>query len=226
MSQRLFFLSHLSRMWKVAAFVGVNHIKGQAATEDLASEFLDSLGQWTQQAQQNQRALQELLRQVHDYQVARPGVDHDSMLEYDRQRLLKENLIEQVIGVCVDTVEAYQSLLATQMAAEQLMGQVSSPKAEVDGLDADQVGYVQILASAMRHDRDAVEQEFEKFCNQLVQQPLLYVPLAKGGDPHKIVSSRIRRMAIQELLVTLPRLGLIEATHHPVSYTHLTLPTT
>lgn len=213
-SQRLFFLSHLSRMWKVAAFVGVNHIKGQAATEDLASEFLESLGQWTQQAQQNQRALQELLRQVHNYQVARPGVDHDSMLEYDRQRLLKENLIEQVIGVCVDTVEAYQSLLATQMSAEQLMGQVSSPKAEVDGLDADQVGYVQILASAMRHDRDAVEQEFEKFCNQLVQQPLLYVPLAKGGDPHKIVSSRIRRMAIQELLVTLPRLGLIEATHH------------
>ncbi len=212
-SQRLLFLSHLARMWKVAAFVGVNQVKHPSHPAASTQEFLASLIQWTHQARQNQIALEQLLQQVHGYRIARPGADHDSMLEYDRQRLLKENLIEQVIGVCVDTLEAYQALLATQMAASSL-GSGGADGVSCEGLDSDQVSYVQILASGMMQDRDAVEEKFEKFCEQLAQQPLLYVPLAKGGEPDKIVSSRVRRMAIQELLVTLPRLGLIEATHH------------
>ena len=213
-SQRLLFLSHLARMWKVAAFVGVNQVKYPSDSPETAHEFMNSLNQWTHQARQNQSALDQLLRQVHGYKIARPGADHDSMLEYDRQRLLKENLIEQVIGVCIDTVEAYQSLLATQMAASSLGTDETSVSVSFEGLDPDQVAYVEILALAMMQERDAVEEKLEAFCEQLAQQPLLYVPLAKGGNPDKIVSSRVRRMAIQELLVTLPRLGLIEATHH------------
>src|SRR4029434_2509155 len=38
--------------------------------------------------------------------------------------------------------------------------------------------------------------------------PLLYVPLAKGGDPQQIVAVRVRQSAIQNLLAWLPRMGL------------------
>jgi hypothetical protein len=42
-----------------------------------------------------------------------------------------------------------------------------------------------------------------------LEYPLLYVPLAKGGDPHSIVAARTRQRAIQDLLAWLPRQGLL-----------------
>jgi hypothetical protein len=46
----------------------------------------------------------------------------------------------------------------------------------------------------------------------LAQQELLYVPLARGGRPRRIVKARALSQLLQDLLEWLPRLGLIRET--------------
>ncbi len=49
--------------------------------------------------------------------------------------------------------------------------------------------------------------------DELADLPLLYVPLAKGGNPREIVATRIRQRSIQDLLLCLPRIGLYAPTY-------------
>ena len=44
------------------------------------------------------------------------------------------------------------------------------------------------------------------------QQPLLYVRLAKGGEPEKIAAVRSLQQMFRELLRRLPRLGMLRET--------------
>ena len=46
----------------------------------------------------------------------------------------------------------------------------------------------------------------------LVRQPLLYVALARGGSPQRIVASRGLQQMLRRLLAYLPRLGLLRET--------------
>ena len=44
--------------------------------------------------------------------IARPSGDHESMVQYDRQRMLKEMLLDRIISTCVDTADAVRFVLA------------------------------------------------------------------------------------------------------------------
>ena len=63
-------------------------------------------------------------------------------------------------------------------------------------------------ARCFRQDIAAARQACGDLLKALAKQPLLYVPLAKGGNPQEIVAVRVRQHAIQDLLAWLPRLGL------------------
>jgi hypothetical protein len=69
-----------------------------------------------------------------------------------------------------------------------------------------------VFSGLLRGDPEAVQTNWEPLVESLRLQPLLYVPLAKGGDPHKIVAARVRQRAIQDLLAWLPRQGLMAET--------------
>ena len=49
----------------------------------------------------------------------------------------------------------------------------------------------------------------DSLIDALMELPLLYVPLNRNGDPHRIVAARVRQRMIQDLLAALPRTGMI-----------------
>ena len=51
-----------------------------------------------------------------------------------------------------------------------------------------------------------------KLIVSLSRQPLLYVALARGGNPLRIVASRSLQCTLRRLLGYLPRLGLLQET--------------
>jgi hypothetical protein len=59
----------------------------------------------------------------------------------------------------------------------------------------------------MSERRGQVAESFERYIAAIRNQPLLYVSLARGGDPKEIVFARSRRRTLTHLLTWLPRQG-------------------
>jgi hypothetical protein len=201
LADRLEFLTTVAALWKHAAvspaFLAVAQLA--AGSAELAPR-VHAIRRWIEQAEANRAALAELLSVVRDYRIPTPAGDHDSMVEYDRRRMTKESLLERIIAASVDTAGAARLL----QAALAVVGE-AAPSA---GPDDEHGRLVSLLAALIRHDVSQAAALCGELRRLLARQPLLYVPLAKGGDPHEIVRVRVRQHAMQDLLAWLPRLGL------------------
>ena len=58
----------------------------------------------------NRQRLLALLDAIHTHPLREPTGDYDSLVEYDRRRVLKEQLLFTTIGTCLDTVAGRQRL--------------------------------------------------------------------------------------------------------------------
>lgn len=199
--ERLSFLSTVARLWQLS--LGVLR-----DAEPRESERLEIVRRWTNQAAENRERLRELVDQVNDYRLPAPSGDHDSLLEYDRVRSIKESILEQVIVTSVDTIDAVRLLSAAACAIDPALVTVAG-----GAVSGDEEGPVlAVLAAILRGDARAIRRRWESLIEALLGLPLLYVPLAKGGDPHKIVAAKSVQRTIQDLLAWLPRKGLIVET--------------
>jgi hypothetical protein len=73
-------------------------------------------------------------------------------------------------------------------------------------------GAVDVLSGVLSGDAEQVAHHWPEFTDWLAAQELLYVPLAKGGRPRRIVRARTMGQLLHELLGWLPRLGLVRET--------------
>ena len=95
----------MARLWQQAASYAL--AEGQRG-----DEFREIISRWIQQAADNRARLRELLDDVVALPLPTPSGDHDSMVEYDRVRLIKESILEQVIATSVDVSDAIRILAA------------------------------------------------------------------------------------------------------------------
>ncbi len=206
-ADRLAFLTTMSRLWTfVATGPFVVFSKAEATEEQV--DFEQAFRHWIADAARNHRDLLDLLDAVSDHPIPTPSGDHDSMIEYDRRRVAKESLLDRVVTTCVEASAAVRHLLAAATAYPVTVGEAfQSPER-----DEDQLQVVEVCAAMMRGDINAVRLHWPDLLQALSEQPLLYVPLNRGGDPRKIVATRVRQQAIQDLLGWLPRLGLLTET--------------
>ena len=199
-ADRLDFLSTVACLWRHAAvsrsFLAVTQQDRSAA--ELAPRVA-AVRRWIDQAEENRGALSSLLTAVREYKIPTPASDHDAMVEYDRRRMTKESLLERVIATAVETAGAERHLAAAlSVVADQ-------PASAPDDQDRH---LVTLLSALLRRDVAAAKDVCPQVRTLLAKQPLLYVPLAKGGNPQEIVAVRVRQNAMQDLLAWLPRLGL------------------
>jgi hypothetical protein len=199
-ADRLAFLTTVTRLWKLAA---ISPAMARSSAQDPgaphAAAQVSALRRWIEQAQTNRADLAQLLGTVRDYQIPTPAADHDALVEYDRRRMTKESLLERIIGTTVETANAARLL--------------SAAVAVLDGLsdgepDSEHHHSVAVFAALLRRDSAPAREALGRLLTVLGKQPLLYVPLAKGGSPEQIVAVRVRQHAIQDLLAWLPRVGL------------------
>ncbi|MFO0880759.1 MAG: hypothetical protein U0840_25790 [Gemmataceae bacterium] len=192
LEDHLRFLSTLSRLWQMAA-------------RFLASQAT-ALVPWLEAARRNRVALLHLLDTLHAHPLPEPSGDHDSLVEYDRRRVIKEQLIYTTIATCLDTslaVGALRGAVGTDLRVEP-----DAPIWEPDLMLLERALFAGDVAMA----RSALPGFIEHFRGE----PLLFTPLAEGpegGDPHAILRVRVAQAVLQTLLANLPRLGLIRETY-------------
>src|SRR5690606_24199050 len=108
LAERLEFLSCLARLWKQAA-AGLE-FADTAMLEP--KQRAQSMRHWTELALELSHGLARLMDAVKAHRIPTPSGDHDSMVDYDRRRVLKESLLERIIATSVETADAMRLLLA------------------------------------------------------------------------------------------------------------------
>lgn len=224
---RLQFLASLSRLWKTAALSTVTLSRAleaqQAAdpTKPLPTcslpDRIDYLIGWFDQATINYGKLLNLLETVRDYVIPPPSSDAEAMIEFDQKRFTKESLMEQIVETALETVDARRFILASAIAQLPGCGETSVPQPDsivraLESLDDEQRQAEQLLGALLCGGADAARERWPELLAVLADRPLLYVPLSKGGRPREIVAARLRQRTIQDLLTSLPRLGLFAET--------------
>lgn len=192
---RLSFMATVARLWRLAASASLS----AAATLPDRDEILAA---WAAQAQANYSGLVGLLSTVHRYRIPPPRGTHESLVEYDRRRGIKEMLLEQIIAAAVETADAGRMLRAAM-----------TRRTPVAGGEAWEEPVVAALHAVLRGDADAVRDQWRELTEALLREPLLYIALARGGSPHRVVASRGLQRVLCRLLAYLPRLGLLRETY-------------
>ncbi len=209
--RRLAFLSTLARLWKQVAVAQMTQSINRPA-------ICDAIIAWRDRAEHNRGRLGQLAVDVAGQAVAGPSASSESLVEYDRRTNIKESLLERIIATWVTMDEARHFMAA---ACSRRCGSTSS------GMQANAIAPVSAAAPSESSAVDATDQLWQAVLNGDVemarrawhpflavvrQQPLLYVRLARGGDPSKIAAVRGLQQMFRELLRRLPRLGLLRET--------------
>jgi hypothetical protein len=194
LEQRLSFLNTVARLWKHAAITwgGEAHLPERRVVLD----------EWLVQAGANYRQLIELLEAVHQFRFRRPSGSHESLVEFDRLRTIKDALIQKIVATCVEAATAARLLMTTRDDAGD---------AERFGDPVD-VESVALLRAVLAGDPDGVRAIWPDFLAALQPRQLLYVPHSRGGAPRQVVITRSIQRLLNDLLGWLPRLGLIRET--------------
>lgn len=195
LGRRLAFLTTLARLWKEAAItwdaIRIEH------------DRREMFAAWQQHATESYGRLLSLIEAVHSFAIRAPDCTHEANLEYDRRRMVKDTLVEQIMATAVEMADAARLLAA---AAGRDFGR---PHGEDE---ADDRTSINVLRAVLAGDGAAVRGHWPGVVDWLKRQELLYVPLAKGGKPRRIVRARALGQLIQDLLEWLPRLGLVRET--------------
>jgi hypothetical protein len=194
LGQHLEFLTTIARMWRNVALTW--SING-APQQDRA----ELLNNWCQEAASRYDRLLKLAEAVNAYPIPHPGGSHESMVEFDRQRMIKDSLLEHIISTCVETAGAGRLIVAASSVA------AAGPDCPLE----DAVSTA-VLRGVVHGDVATVRRQWPTFTKWLAEQELLYVPLGKGGRPARIVRARRLGQFLDDLLGWLPRLGLVRET--------------
>ena len=213
---RLAFLGGLARLWSTAATaIGVCMQTETGSCLMDREAMRQSLLDWHHRSASTRRGLLRLVDVISEEKLYRQGGDHDAMLEYDRRRLMKESLIEQIIAACTQTSEAERFLVATLLMIDDdadMFHELQATTEKVDSIEQQLFLASRILTAIMKRDRDEIESRCEELFSAIKDEHILYVPLSKSGVPREIAFVRMRQRLIEDLLVGLPRMGMLQQT--------------
>ncbi len=198
-SERLEFLNAVAEMWRGAALASL------PAADQLPGRD-DTLRAWRIQAERNAKELDEILVRVHRSRIPQPRASQAALMEYDRQRSIKESLVEELIRACVEMRDTARILAAAQ---HRLDHGASASAAEQS--------LIALLHAALRGDAAAVRDRWPEVFDTLRNEQLLYLPPARGGSPHRVVVVRGLHCILRRLVTYLPRLGLLLETRDLLS---------
>ncbi len=193
--ERLRFLSTLARLWQLAA-------RFLAGGKQLAP--------WLARARQNRLDLLELLDAIHNHAIPEPSGDHDSLVEFDRRRVVKEQLIYAIIGTCLDT----------SLAVGALRGALGGDHAGEPDAPPWEPHLMQMERALFSGDAELARSALPGFIEHFRSEPLLFTPLSEGrggGEPRAILRVRVAQAVLRALLSNLPRLGLLRETYDLLS---------
>ena len=193
---RLRFLAMVARLWRIVA--------RQPQFLPMDDKGRDVLRSWLTAADDRLDRLSLLLDEVQGYPIAEPSGSYDSLVEYDRRRLLKERALEGILAASLDVALAVRSLRGVLESVRPL-----KPLEEEEDWSTTAI---QLELALNQGNAERVRALLPVFARQFEEEPLLYAPLDTGGDPRKILAARIAQVTLRDLVERLPRLGLLRQT--------------
>ena len=200
---RLTFLENLAGLWKTAAM--------GCATHKENVQYRETLQSWFEQCLAYQRGLRDLLQTLTRQPVPRPLELQQSIMDFDRRRSIKEAMLDRIVATCVEISDAGRMVLAVVLVHDSASSG-ETPPAYAHQLDSLEWKVVQVTSAVLAGDAVRIDGNWRGLIDELIQRPLLYVPLARGGDPISVVETRTRQRMIELLLTWLPRLGCLAET--------------
>lgn len=213
MTRRLRFLAMLADLWRVgvAQHLQPDGLEGVRLADPNGTapeeELLATLQGWVKQARGNMLDLFRLLEAVLNRPIPAPSSSTDSRVEYENRRRTQIALSHQVLTALVATHRAVLTIYT------------ALPRAEAESLMSDHrcAGWEKLTVGLHRmmwcENRDEAKDLFADLITCLAEQPLLYVPIEKGGQPGKVVQVQLLQQVLRDLLHTLPRASLLDATY-------------
>jgi hypothetical protein len=191
-ARRLRFMSAVAQLWALAAH--------QASRLPADSGRAENLAAWLAAAREKQDQLLTLLDALHACPVPPPLGSQESVMEYDRRRILKEQLVYQAIATCLDA----------NLAVGALRGALGQTEEHPDW----EPWAIRLEQALLRGDAAEGRTLLPKFLQYFQHEPLVFLPLANGGEPRQVLRARLAQTILQALVGTLPHLGLLRETYH------------
>jgi hypothetical protein len=199
LQKRLSFLATLAQLWNIASRI-VRH----ARPED-RQRCQVFLRQWLKRARANFRELLDLLDVLHKHEIPKPSGSFESMLEYDKRRSIKENLLSLGLTTCLSQTLAVGVLRGV---ADQ-----DDDPGDQETLAPSWENTVRNMEKALlRKEPDKVRALVGRFLKEFRKEPLLYTPLQQGGHPRPILRANLAQTILRGLAANLPRQGLLRET--------------
>ncbi len=199
LQKRLSFLATLAQLWNIASRI-IRH----ARPED-RPRCQTYLRQWLGRARGNFRELLALLDVLHTHEIPQPSGSYESMIEYDKRRSIKENLLNLGLTTC----------LSQTLAVGVLRGVVDEDEdaADQETLAPSWENTVRTMEKALlRKNPERVRALVGRFLKEFRKEPLLYTPLQQGGHPRPILRAHLAQTILRGLCANLPRQGLLRET--------------
>ena len=199
LGRRLQFLMTVARLWHIAS--------RRSAGRQTASDREETQGRWLTRARHNHHQLLSLLDAVFAVQLPDPVGDFDTLVEYDRRRMVKEQLLHTIISTCLET----------ELAVGALEGGQLSPPGEKSAEEPYMAPWgplaLRLELGLQDEDPAAVRAVLPAFLRLFREEPLLFTPLSEGGQPRQVLRVRLAQSIVRALVSMLPRLGLLRETY-------------
>ena len=224
-ASRLIFIEQLSLVWRLIAVTWSTakaSEKPDALDPETAESIEDLLSSARSQFTRISRELRRLALAVANYKLSRVGADTDAMVNYDRLRLLRDSLVDQVVNASVSVTASLRFLTAASdfdissepISESSVAKEAAGKETKSDSLASnDELAAIRVLRACLLGDAETASQSWPALRASLTGRPILYVPLNRGGPPREIITVRSRQHFIQDLLFWLPRLGLLKETY-------------
>ena len=212
---RIEYLATIANFWRIAATFPLPVSNGKQLDESTVKQLenrRDILANWIKIAVDHRDKLKVLLKSVDSYKIPASGVDQESLMQYDKHRLYKDSLLERIVMTSVESQRAIGMLAAGMTAVDHLV----RPPVTMPAVVQDKQAQVSLFAAVLLSDIELVQERFGTFIEFLKTQPLLHVPMSRGGKPEELVHTRVLRDEILDLADSLPILGLFVQTHELV----------
>jgi hypothetical protein len=189
LDDRLGFIAAVARIWYKAASAGID-----SAQEQLA--------QAARTARLWQRQLLKFLHDLLDIEISAPAGATEDVIEFNERREIRDELAESALSTHVDVSQAVWTIAAVVP---------ESTDAPHRDWEKSAIALERALAAT---DPAAVRRVLPDVAERLAAEPLLFVPLAEGGQPAMTLRARTAMAYLESLLVRLPHLGLLRETYH------------
>ncbi|MDO4628878.1 MAG: hypothetical protein Q4C70_06810 [Planctomycetia bacterium] len=194
-SDRLLFIITQARLWKMASVFSIPFAKEHP-------ERAEVLEGWSTQAEAHLSGLHKLIADVKKFEVEKPDFTRPiAMMEYEKQLGMKFALLERLIATCSELMDA------------QRLMRIADVENRILEVDTWENATRCIIQSLICGDSQRVRMIWEPAMNLLAQEPILYEPIERGGDPIRMIRIRNILTVIQRLLVNLPIQGLLSETY-------------